>query len=806
MPDLWYYGKNEQRLGPVPLKELQRLVSSRDLEATDLVWSPGMADWTPAAEVEGLFSKLASAAASSSAAPSRAEASPPITPTAQELPVGEDRWHYEDQGERRGPVSIGELKQLATSGQIHPESLVWKRGMADWSPASEVDGLFPVQAEPANDSTDLWYYGDGEQRHGPVSMDELKAIASSGQLQQNHLVWKRGMAEWTVAAEVKELSSVHGKPSLRSESSTPQTTREPFSPPVPAPSLKERVQSIQAAAAPHLSRAATAIWRLAAFRKKPVVAGAVVVLGIAVVVLLLVKRPWLTSAGTEPLAGAKDNQADVSGQEPVPVTPITPETKAAVDKAANKLAAEKVAADKTAAEKALAEKVAAEKLAVEKAAAEKALAAQKAAADKIAAEKAAADRIASAKALAEKVAAEKALAAQKVASEKAAADKIAAEKAAADKIAAEKALVEKKAAAEKVAAEKALAEMKVVADKLAAQRAAAEKIAAEKIAAEKAAAAKIAAEKAASEKVAAEKAAAEKKAKPPDLPDEIWQAQQTLGRNPTDAAANLAVGRYLCFDKGQWAAGLPMLARSSDAKLKVLAAADLKGGTSTDEVVRLGNAWWEFARDKTGIEWRSSQKRAVHWYRQATGQSRRELKERFTSFDRLPDAFEIISRRTNADADLCTVHCDHLSLAAQRTEKMPERAGLLAAGVAGLELKGVRFLELKVKASPESGGKNKNMFAGFMVDYQTAKGYTKRMALSIGPFNRNRAARLPRWGRDDVPDDYVDLGRKDSYQLDLQKWAPPGWTGQVWIVLTLQQRTPGAFLKAELIPRATSGN
>ena len=56
MPDLWYYGRNEQRHGPVPLKELQGLASSGDLDATDLVWSPGMADWMPASEVDGLFS------------------------------------------------------------------------------------------------------------------------------------------------------------------------------------------------------------------------------------------------------------------------------------------------------------------------------------------------------------------------------------------------------------------------------------------------------------------------------------------------------------------------------------------------------------------------------------------------------------------------------------------------------------------------------------------------------------------------------------------------------------------------------
>jgi hypothetical protein len=124
-------------------------------------------------------------------------------------------------------------------------------------------------------------------------------------------------------------------------------------------------------------------------------------------------------------------------------------------------------------------------------------------------------------------------------------------------------------------------------------------------------------------------------------------------------------------------------------------------------------------------------------------------------------------------------------------------------GVAGLELKGVRFLDLTVKASPELGGKSRNIFAGFMLDYQTAGGYTKRLALSVSPSNRDRNAKSPLWGKGDVPDDFVDLGVKDTRQLDLQQWAPPGWTGQVWFSLVLQQRTPSTFLKAELVPHAT---
>lgn len=49
-----------------------------------------------------------------------------------------------------GPVSVIELKQLAGAGEIQPHDLVWSEGMTDWTPASNVRGLFgPFEEPPA---------------------------------------------------------------------------------------------------------------------------------------------------------------------------------------------------------------------------------------------------------------------------------------------------------------------------------------------------------------------------------------------------------------------------------------------------------------------------------------------------------------------------------------------------------------------------------------------------------------------------------------------------------------------------------
>lgn len=51
-------------------------------------------------------------------------------------------WHYSRDGERHGPVTAGELKRLAASGELSPDDSVWKDGMEKWMPARSVKGLF----------------------------------------------------------------------------------------------------------------------------------------------------------------------------------------------------------------------------------------------------------------------------------------------------------------------------------------------------------------------------------------------------------------------------------------------------------------------------------------------------------------------------------------------------------------------------------------------------------------------------------------------------------------------------------------
>lgn len=56
------------------------------------------------------------------------------------------QWYYSKNGTQLGPVPQSELASKLASGEISPSDLVWKDGMADWIPASQVAELKPAAA------------------------------------------------------------------------------------------------------------------------------------------------------------------------------------------------------------------------------------------------------------------------------------------------------------------------------------------------------------------------------------------------------------------------------------------------------------------------------------------------------------------------------------------------------------------------------------------------------------------------------------------------------------------------------------
>lgn len=58
-------------------------------------------------------------------------------------------WYYIEQGQQCGPLTDDELRERVAAGTLRPEDYVWTEGMADWVPASQIQGLqWPGSATP----------------------------------------------------------------------------------------------------------------------------------------------------------------------------------------------------------------------------------------------------------------------------------------------------------------------------------------------------------------------------------------------------------------------------------------------------------------------------------------------------------------------------------------------------------------------------------------------------------------------------------------------------------------------------------
>lgn len=90
-----------------------------------------------------------------------------------------------------------------------------------------------------------------------------------------------------------------------------------------------------------------------------------------------------------------------------------------------------------------------------------------------------------------------------------------------------------------------------------------------------------------------------------------------LKSDPNDPASNLAVGKYLCFTKRQWSAGLPRLAGSSDPALKQLSQSEIAAAADPSAETDLAERWWNVAEQNPELPQEAIKAHAANLYRQA---------------------------------------------------------------------------------------------------------------------------------------------------------------------------------------------
>jgi hypothetical protein len=135
-------------------------------------------------------------------------------------------------------------------------------------------------------------------------------------------------------------------------------------------------------------------------------------------------------------------------------------------------------------------------------------------------------------------------------------------------------------------------------------------------------------------------------------PSPLIAAMAKLVDEPDDKDANLAVGRHLCEDTGEWDAGIPLLARGSDPELSALALIEINKPEGTLERVELADRWYAQAKKTFAGAKEQLLARAFSWYQQAKPSLSGVSKERVSRLiEEIGDALP----PTNLDYDKLTL-------------------------------------------------------------------------------------------------------------------------------------------------------
>ena len=96
-------------------------------------------------------------------------------------------------------------------------------------------------------------------------------------------------------------------------------------------------------------------------------------------------------------------------------------------------------------------------------------------------------------------------------------------------------------------------------------------------------------------------------------------AIDVLASNPSDEAASSAAGSYQCFFKGDWAKGLPMLAKGSltDEALKTAVSLEIQKPSEAGREAELGDLWWAVGEKNQGLARTQIRLHAADLYRRA---------------------------------------------------------------------------------------------------------------------------------------------------------------------------------------------
>lgn len=115
-----------------------------------------------------------------------------------------ERWYCLAFGIELGPMSRDDLRMLASRGELMPDSQVRQGSAGLWVAARTVADLFPSGGS-ASAAESRWYYEFLGEVLGPMSLEDLRLLAEQGTVRPESRVREGTRGVWKAASMVPEL-------------------------------------------------------------------------------------------------------------------------------------------------------------------------------------------------------------------------------------------------------------------------------------------------------------------------------------------------------------------------------------------------------------------------------------------------------------------------------------------------------------------------------------------------------------------------------------------------------------------------
>lgn len=126
-------------------------------------------------------------------------------------------WYYTRDRKPLGPVTFDQLKESARGGEIAPHELVWREGMAQWTEARTLDGLYPtpppvpppgVEEPPLGEDADepVLEVVEAEPEERPIAVDDERPLpltpepSESAPVRANEAASPTALGNWDTVA------------------------------------------------------------------------------------------------------------------------------------------------------------------------------------------------------------------------------------------------------------------------------------------------------------------------------------------------------------------------------------------------------------------------------------------------------------------------------------------------------------------------------------------------------------------------------------------------------------------------------